>query len=461
MSQRRPDGTLGRSVSIGGWAVLALLAVASRTFLAPRYLYHFDAANFALAMDEFNPALHQPQPPGYPLFVGLLRLLHAILPDPQHTLIAAGLVGTGVALVLLKLLGDRIFGPPAGALAVAAMVFHPAFWFGGVTNQVRVWMAVCSVTVALLAWRAIQPGRQVAWFLGACVALGLLAGFRPAIAVQLLPLLGFAWWRSGAGGGQLALGGGLLGVSMLPWILVAAAASGGLTPWALSMWGYANEQFQGSSLAFGAPAKGAWQMFRQAAVWNLLGVLSWIWILALLRRNPFSRLQAAFLATWFLPVFLFSALIHIGDPDQALGSIPATCVVGGAALAAGIPRVRLVPVAALVASLNLLLFFAPPGRLARACSYQAVHRIDLRTRVVLSRIRDLHTKGAHCIEYEASVPTWRQVGYYFPSDYVRVGGPDPFLLHQNRRIPPGAAADCERTLRVTEDGNLIEMVNSR
>ncbi|MBL8217495.1 MAG: glycosyltransferase family 39 protein [Bryobacterales bacterium] len=448
-------------MSIAGWVALALLAAASRILLAPRYLYHFDAANFALAIEEFNPALHQPQPPGYPLFVGMLRLLHAVLLDPQHSLIAAGVVGSGLALLLLKLLGDRMFGSPAGALAVAAMVFHPAFWFGGVTNQVRVWMAVCSVAVALLAWRAMQPGRQMAWFLGACGALGMLAGFRPAIAVQLMPLLGFVWWRTGAGFRQGALGGGVLGVSMLPWILAAAAATGGLPQWLQAMWGYANEQFQDSSLAFGAAPKGAWQMFRQAFVWNLLGVLSWIWMLPLLRGNPFSRLQGTFLAVWFLPVFLFSALIHIGDPDQALGSIPATCVAGGAVLAAGVPRLRLAPVAALVAGLNVLLFFAPPGRLARACSYQAVHRIDLRTRLVLSRIRDVRGTGARCIDYEASVPTWRQVGYYFPSDYVRVGGRESFLLHGNRRLPAGATADCALRVRVTADGNLVELMSTR
>ncbi len=456
-----PDRTVGRGVSIGGWVALALLAAASRILLAPRYLYHFDAANFALAIDEFNPALHQPQPPGYPLFVGLLRLLHALLPDPQHTLIAAGLIGSVAALVLLKLLGDRIFGAPAGLLAVAAMIFHPAFWFGGVTNQVRVYMAVCSLAVALLAWQAIQPGRQIAWLLAACAALGLLSGFRPAIAVQLLPLLAFAWWRSGANPRQLALAGGTLGAAMLPWILAAAAASGGLPQWVEAMWGYANEQFQDSSLAFGAPAKGAWRMFRQAFVWNLLGALSWIWMLPFLRRNPFPPLQASFLLAWFLPVFLFSALIHIGDPDQALGSIPATCVAGGAVLAAGIPRLRLAPVAAAAAAINALLFFAPPGRLARACSYQAVHRIDQRTQAVLSQIRDLRAEGVACIEYQASVPTWRQVGYYFPNDYLRVGGHDPFLLRHNRRLPPETAPDCSRTLRVTEDGISLQLVNAR
>src|SRR3989338_11574004 len=36
-----------------------------------------------------------------------------------------------------------------------------------------------------------------------------------------------------------------------------------------------------------------------------------------------------FLAIWFLPAFLFHFAVHIGDPDHALTTIPALCLVGG------------------------------------------------------------------------------------------------------------------------------------
>jgi hypothetical protein len=57
-------------------ALLIVFIVVTRWPLAPRYLYYFDSANFALSLEKFDPAIHQPQPPGYALFVGLIRLIH-------------------------------------------------------------------------------------------------------------------------------------------------------------------------------------------------------------------------------------------------------------------------------------------------------------------------------------------------------------------------------------------------
>jgi len=46
----RPAGMVGRRVPFGGWIALLLLVIPTRLAVAPRYLYHFDAANFALAL---------------------------------------------------------------------------------------------------------------------------------------------------------------------------------------------------------------------------------------------------------------------------------------------------------------------------------------------------------------------------------------------------------------------------
>src|SRR5258708_39237398 len=63
-------------------AVVALL-VFTRWLVAPHQLFYFDSANFALSLTEFNPALHQPQPPGHPVFVGLILISHLWLDGPE------------------------------------------------------------------------------------------------------------------------------------------------------------------------------------------------------------------------------------------------------------------------------------------------------------------------------------------------------------------------------------------
>ena len=80
---------------------IAAAVAASRAIYAPKFLVNFDAANFALAIREFNPGLDQPQPPGYPLFVMLLKLLDLALRDARLDLLVAGLIGSIAAVLLL------------------------------------------------------------------------------------------------------------------------------------------------------------------------------------------------------------------------------------------------------------------------------------------------------------------------------------------------------------------------
>jgi hypothetical protein len=94
------------------FAFLAGALFISQWALAPRYLITFDEINFALAVRDFNPALHQPQPPGYPLFVALLKLMAVFLPKIETVFLAAGLIASGIALVFVWKLGEAIGGPP-------------------------------------------------------------------------------------------------------------------------------------------------------------------------------------------------------------------------------------------------------------------------------------------------------------------------------------------------------------
>jgi hypothetical protein len=99
-------------------SVLALtVMVISRLIYTPRYLYFFDNANFVLAIDHFAPGMHQPQPPGYPLFVLLLKGLDVILHSANRDLVAAGLMGSALGLVLVWFWAASMFGNLAAWIA--------------------------------------------------------------------------------------------------------------------------------------------------------------------------------------------------------------------------------------------------------------------------------------------------------------------------------------------------------
>ncbi len=444
-----------RPGALGSAAVLLLVAI-TRWPLAPKYLYYFDSVNFALALDEFNPALHQPQPPGYPLFVGLTRLIHLLIESPERVFLVTGVLSSAAAVLLLWALGRSMFGPAAGLLAAALLLWNPGFWVGGITNQVRLFLAVGGCAVALLAWRAVERNLSGTSLYAAFAAVGIAAGFRPAAAVLLIPLLLWTWWRTHRPLMDLFIGCVVLTACAAGWIIATGLATGGLDSWIELLWSYSRQQFGGSSAAFGAAGAAAATMLMKAAIWNGLGALSWIWAVPLTKGwqiDAALRLRIEFLLVWFLPGFLFSAFIHIGDPDQALGTIPVMCVAGGVVLARFAETRPAKPLGWTVATavvLNAVLFFVPPGRTARASSYRGVRSVDRLVTSAIDSIRTLRGDAPLAIIHYGSLVSWRQLQYYFPDDSVFIvsanpadatAAEEPWMFRGRKRVPLERVSD--------------------
>ena len=97
--------------SLSPWSVPAIAAaylLAHLPVLAPS-LEDIDSINFALGLRDFNPALHQPHPPGYPIYIALGRL----------SLAAVSRV-TALAPVQAEALALALWSALAGAVAIVA-----------------------------------------------------------------------------------------------------------------------------------------------------------------------------------------------------------------------------------------------------------------------------------------------------------------------------------------------------
>ena len=77
--------------------------------LAPA-LEDIDSINFALGLHHYDPALHQPHPPGYPVFIAAGRLSLALI----HVVAPGMAYGSADALAL------AIWSAIGGALAIVA-----------------------------------------------------------------------------------------------------------------------------------------------------------------------------------------------------------------------------------------------------------------------------------------------------------------------------------------------------
>ena len=66
----------------------------TRTVFRSRFLYDLDSVNFALALQRFDPAVHQPHPPGYFLYVCLGKLSNAIFHDANTALVIISILAS-------------------------------------------------------------------------------------------------------------------------------------------------------------------------------------------------------------------------------------------------------------------------------------------------------------------------------------------------------------------------------
>src|SRR6187455_231705 len=107
----RPD--LGRAGSRAVYAVAAAWFLAHLPFLAPA-LEDIDSINFALVLHHYDPALHQPHPPGYPVFIAAgrvaLAVIHVVAPELTYGRADA------LALAIWSAIGGAIAIVSAGSL---------------------------------------------------------------------------------------------------------------------------------------------------------------------------------------------------------------------------------------------------------------------------------------------------------------------------------------------------------
>jgi hypothetical protein len=231
------------------WPVVVIAGaylIAHLPFLAPS-LEDYDSINFALGLREFNPALHQPHPPGSPVYIALGRALLAVISLVGGSLRRTSLEALTLALwsafagaIALAVL-VRVFGVVCATghkdtetqshatrfVAVALVAVAPLFWISGL----RPLSDLPGLAAALVAQALILGGPSArGMFLGGAFIAGLAAGIRVQTVLLTVPPLVFMLVRqppAAARGRRAATAGAWLGS-------VAALATGGLV-WAVPL----------------------------------------------------------------------------------------------------------------------------------------------------------------------------------------------------------------------------------
>ncbi len=314
---------------------LFLGTVLSRIPFRSQILYHWDSVNFANAMRHFDMLQEHPQPPGYIVYVWLCRLVDLAFHEANTTMVWASIVASGMAVVMVYLLGKMMWDRRVGAMAALFLASSPLFWFYG---EIALPHTVDAFLVLLAVWllyRIRQGERRILWL--AIVVLAITGGVRQQTLIFLLPLVFYAMW--GLDWRHWLMAGGLGGVLCLLWFVPLMASCGGISAY-LSKTSTFTARFQEStSIAMGAGWSGIVHNLRKLGLYTAYGLgtalvafgLGGLW--RLVRADwPRRAENLIFLGVWVAPGLLFYSLVHMGQQGLIFVYLPALILLAAVVL---------------------------------------------------------------------------------------------------------------------------------
>lgn len=163
-----------------------MVVLLSRAFFLPPTLEDIDSVNFALALERFDPRLHQPHPPGYPVYVALARLVHGVIEDPPTALgFLSALAQAALVFPLFALFSRLASNRRRAFLSTVLALCCPVLWFNGARPMSDSVGLLFIVSTQALLLRALSNGKGLT---GASFLAGLSLGVRLQTGLLTLPL---------------------------------------------------------------------------------------------------------------------------------------------------------------------------------------------------------------------------------------------------------------------------------
>ncbi len=305
-------------------ALLALLAIAVRLPFRAEFLVNWDAVNFALGINSFDLATHQPHPPGYLGWVGISRAATWITSDPNAAMTLLSAVAGAIATTLVYYLARRFVHRRAATVVALLFSTAPLVWYYSVVALSYMTTGAVALGLLLALLRAVQDRSRRA-LLVASVLLALIGALRPTDQAMLFPAWAVVVFTFGWATRLRATA--LMGTLSLLWVVPLLWISGG--PGAFAGQGSAVADLAGSrTWVFGGNLAGIGQNLGMVAAGLVLGLFGGLVVLLLARSTgirPFAGLPAderRLLATWVTPPLAVYLLLHTGQLGYVILLLP-------------------------------------------------------------------------------------------------------------------------------------------
>src|SRR5262249_48152325 len=139
---------------------VALFAVglALRVPFRSQFAYHWDSAQFALAVGEYNIRISQPHVPGFYLYIWLGRLVNLLVGEPHAALVWVSVVAGAWLGAVGYLLGTSMFDRRTGLATGLILLTSPLCWFHSEIALTTIVDSALVVSFVFVCWQAIQQG---------------------------------------------------------------------------------------------------------------------------------------------------------------------------------------------------------------------------------------------------------------------------------------------------------------
>ncbi|MHB1389648.1 MAG: hypothetical protein ACYCXF_00210 [Thermoleophilia bacterium] len=423
-------------------AGLFLLTLLSRLPFMTSMLFAWDSVLYARAIDHFDVLAHQPQPPGYLFYVGLISMFNGIVADRNAAIVWVSVLSSAAAAACLYWLGQAMFSRRVGLLASLLLVTSLSFWAHSEVALPYTLLGFLSILVATVVYQTWKG--NAAYLVPAAAALGLASGFRQDLLIFLLPL--FAIGLAGKPLSRVFLSLGVLAGAVLCWFVPTVMLSGGFDVYQAASsqqedYLMRNASFLGRD-GIGAIA-GNLSSMAHFFFWAASGALPLAAVLVywLVFRWDVCRRDRRlfFLAIWAFPSMLFYIFIHLGELGYIFTFLPAFLLAGVAAAdnllsqrivrpehIRGIPLLAYAPALLIVLNLVMFLFISPK------LSASSLAARDEMLRVEIGAIRENFKPDSTMI---VAVYDDQQVSYYLPEyRHIRL---DPMVRENvTEPLPP-------------------------
>lgn len=401
---------------------LILLTIITRIPFTSEFLYHMDSVQFALALDQYDIAMHQPHPPGYFVYIMLGRLIDLFVRDAHRTLIVISIIFSVLSVLAIYYLGKAIFDKKVGVLSAAIAMTSPSIWFHGEIALTYIIDAFFSTVIAFLCWRIYKGEHKYIWL--SAVILGISASLRQTSIVFLLPL----WFFSvkGLSGRKIIKAVGVVGVVCLLWFIPMVSMTGG--------WGVYYEAcrelwlFNTGNISVFEKGWASFKIFSSTLFdYIVFGVGAGICILglalySLMRNRRIKAIDMArffFFSFWILPPVFFYLLIfiHPANPGYVLVFLPALLILTAVSIQyislemkQRIKKDVSILIALVVIIVNISIFLFSKYQV----SYREIRDHDREVSIMLDELKSFDASHAAIFVPPYTFYGYRHIMYYLP-----------------------------------------------